>query len=158
MKQGMEVDKCAVHGVYRHTGSRCPKCAETQGYQMYAVEIGESLETSKVKEVIMVVAESIAQARNIVHHGLGEPLIFYVVEVDSSKKLTAKELMKALTARRKKRFMEELTRLSKAYGVYIRGCGCCGSPELTAEEPKTPHGDLRWNSCIKEYMYDSKGS
>ena len=28
-------------------------------------------------------------------------------------------------------FLEELTELSRRRGVYIEGCGCCGSPRLT---------------------------
>lgn len=30
-------------------------------------------------------------------------------------------------------FLEELTALSKKYGFYIGGCGCCGSPSLFDE-------------------------
>lgn len=29
-----------------------------------------------------------------------------------------------------KEFLEELTNLTKKYGIVIEGCGCCGSPLL----------------------------
>lgn len=50
-------------------------------------------------------------------------------------------------------FVKELTELSKKYGVYISGCGCCGSPFLTDKAPDYPDGDLYWNNETKEYEY-----
>ena len=32
-----------------------------------------------------------------------------------------------------KGFLEELTIISAKYGIYIDGCGCCGSPYLVGE-------------------------
>lgn len=31
-------------------------------------------------------------------------------------------------------FLSELSALSRKHGVYIRGCGCCGSPSLTMDD------------------------
>lgn len=52
---------------------------------------------------------------------------------------------------KKKEFLEELTALTKKYGIYIDGCGCCGSPYLTEGEPTWTNGDLAWDAEKKEY-------
>lgn len=33
-----------------------------------------------------------------------------------------------------KEFLEELTSLTKKYGIVVEGCGCCGSPFLYKKE------------------------
>ena len=39
---------------------------------------------------------------------------------------------------REKEFLKKLTALTQKYGIYIWGCGCCGSPAL-ADSTET-HG------------------
>ena len=49
-------------------------------------------------------------------------------------------------------FLKELTELTKKYGIYINGCGCCGSPYLTEDEPEYVDGDLQWDKESQEYI------
>lgn len=45
------------------------------------------------------------------------------------------------------KFKEELTALTKKYGIVIWGCGCCGSPSLMDLEDGMEADsicDLRW--------------
>lgn len=42
-------------------------------------------------------------------------------------------------------FVAKLNELSKEYGIWISGCGCCGSPNA---------GKL-WGDEIEEYKYDT---
>ena len=47
----------------------------------------------------------------------------------------------------KQLFLQELTELSQKYGFYIEGCGCCGSPSLSATPSKQHMGqDLFWRN------------
>lgn len=56
---------------------------------------------------------------------------------------------------KRKLFLQELTELSKKYDTYINGCGCCGSPYLTNQEPKFNNdGELYWDKESKEYNYE----
>jgi hypothetical protein len=41
-------------------------------------------------------------------------------------------MTKAEIEDRKEAFVKELTNLSRKHGIYIGGCGCCGSPSLDA--------------------------
>lgn len=52
-------------------------------------------------------------------------------------------------------FVKELTELSKKYGVYISGCGCCDSPYLTNEKQWCTEGELQWNNETDEYVWKS---
>lgn len=36
-------------------------------------------------------------------------------------------------AEREALFLKELSKLSRKYGVVVQGCGCCGSPYLSAK-------------------------
>lgn len=36
----------------------------------------------------------------------------------------------SITAEDKRRFLHDLTKLSKKHGISIYACGCCGSPDL----------------------------
>ena len=51
-------------------------------------------------------------------------------------------------------FLVELSSLSKDYGIYIGGCGCCESPYLL-ENPDEERGDLYWDKKRKRYWHDS---
>jgi len=44
-----------------------------------------------------------------------------------------------------KDFLAELTVLSNKYGIKIEGCGCCGSPALTAIKPEMMNGSYKIN-------------
>ena len=41
-------------------------------------------------------------------------------------------------------FLNELTGLSQKYGLYIKGCGCCGSPWILDEECQKTYDDLTY--------------
>lgn len=53
--------------------------------------------------------------------------------------MASEEVPKALDPRERVRaFLDELTQLSRRYGLVVGGCGCCGSPnlmDLDNEEP-----------------------
>lgn len=40
---------------------------------------------------------------------------------------------------RQEKFIAELTKLTKKYGIAIGGCGCCGSPWVTPTNIKDGH-------------------
>jgi hypothetical protein len=42
-------------------------------------------------------------------------------------------------------FLQELTKLSQKYNIYIGGCGCCGSPFLMDKTPETTASELIWD-------------
>lgn len=51
-------------------------------------------------------------------------------------------------------FLVELSVLSKKHGIYISGCGCCGSPFLTDDDNYDGEGEiLAENLRIKEGNY-----
>jgi hypothetical protein len=53
-------------------------------------------------------------------------------------------------------FLKELSQLTNKYGIYINGCGCCGSPYLTDKEPEFEgDGELKWDIEKKEYTWKS---
>jgi hypothetical protein len=53
-------------------------------------------------------------------------------------------------------FLKELSQLTNKYGIYINGCGCCGSPYLTDEEPEFEgDGELKWDIEKREYTWES---
>ena len=58
------------------------------------------------------------------------------------------------------KFLKELSELSKKHGIFITGCGCCGSPTLIEfeldeiEDDDLQNGDLKWNNFIEEYEYE----
>lgn len=41
-------------------------------------------------------------------------------------------------------FLHELTGLSQKYGLYIKGCGCCGSPWILDEKGQKTYDDLTY--------------
>ncbi|MBX5436754.1 MAG: hypothetical protein IRZ33_06000 [Alicyclobacillaceae bacterium] len=41
-------------------------------------------------------------------------------------------------------FLDELSELTKRYGLIIGGCGCCGSPYVYGDDAGGDH--LQWNS------------
>ena len=51
-------------------------------------------------------------------------------------------------------FLQELTKLSKKYKIYINGCGCCGSPYLTEKEPEviSPASEIGWDKEKQKYV------
>ena len=54
-----------------------------------------------------------------------------------------------------KEFLKELTELSKKYGIFIGGCGCCGSPFLYADEGGINYKDLDFQEKENRYtVYD----
>lgn len=46
-------------------------------------------------------------------------------------------------------FLAELTELSARHGIYIRGCGCCGSPRLTDKDQL-----VAWGGKIMPYKVE----
>lgn len=52
-------------------------------------------------------------------------------------------------------FLKELTKLSKEHGVFIAGCGCCGSPFLIEDDVSEigdlEEGNINWDSFSEEY-------
>jgi hypothetical protein len=59
-----------------------------------------------------------------------------------------------------KKFLEELSSLSLKYNIYIKGCGCCGSPYLKElkegikNDGQWDDGDLKWNNTFECYTHD----
>lgn len=59
------------------------------------------------------------------------------------------------------KFLKELSELSQKYGIYISGCGCCGSPfleELDENEvakyfDNDDSRELKWFNPLKCYIY-----
>ena len=41
-------------------------------------------------------------------------------------------------------FLHELTGLSQKYDIYIKGCGCCGSPWIEDHKGKKVYDDLTY--------------
>lgn len=54
-------------------------------------------------------------------------------------------------------FLRELSRLSRKYGVFIRGCGCCGSPEAYDEENGVGVYELTFDRRAGQYKYTVTG-
>lgn len=54
-------------------------------------------------------------------------------------------------------FLRELTALSLKYGLWIWGCGCCGSPCLVDKTDDTVmfDGDLFWDKRTESYKNPS---
>lgn len=57
------------------------------------------------------------------------------------------------------KFLKELTSLSEKYGVYIGGCGCCGSPYVYSDQYKI-HDIIGESLCyekdLKKYTIENK--
>ena len=54
------------------------------------------------------------------------------------------------------KFLEELTELTKKYGIQVNGCGCCGSPYLETLKGSANIGeDLHWDVEEERYTIDS---
>ncbi len=54
-----------------------------------------------------------------------------VMEWNNEKReIKLQERGAGVNAYRLRAFLQELTALSDKYGIYIEGCGCCGSPWL----------------------------
>jgi len=52
-------------------------------------------------------------------------------------------------------FLNELTELTKKYGLAIGGCGCCGSPWLdNLENDEVSYDNLCWNYDDKTYKLE----
>ena len=55
------------------------------------------------------------------------------------------------------KFLEELTELTKKYGIQINGCGCCGSPYLeTLDDSAFIGDDLDWDVEEEKYVINSR--
>lgn len=53
------------------------------------------------------------------------------------------------------KFLEELSALTKKYGIEIGGCGCCGSPYLVDLNEGNKIGtDLCYNTFEEAYTVD----
>lgn len=52
---------------------------------------------------------------------------------------------------KKEAFLNELNELSKKYGLFIGGCGCCGSPFVVDEKGEEAFEELGWNYEKQEY-------
>jgi len=46
-----------------------------------------------------------------------------------------------------KEFLDELTKLSQKYGIYVSACGCCNSPWLLEYDPEKKY----WNDELMDY-------
>lgn len=56
---------------------------------------------------------------------------------------------------RYKAFLKELTALSQKYDIYIKGCGCCGSPYLIDGRTKEKYyDDLTYDKDTGYYVRD----
>lgn len=62
--------------------------------------------------------------------------------------------MVEIDAVKRKKFLKELTALTRAYGIGIGGCGCCGSPWLTAKQSRT--GTYECNDKDERLAYVEK--
>lgn len=50
-----------------------------------------------------------------------------------------------------KGFLRDLSRLSRRYGMYIGGCGCCGSPYLARKNGDVVSKELSWKTESGKY-------
>lgn len=55
---------------------------------------------------------------------------------------------------RLKAFLKELTALSQKYDIYIKGCGCCGSPYLIDDRIDEKYDDLTYEDDTGYYIRD----
>lgn len=54
------------------------------------------------------------------------------------------------------RFLKELSGISKKYGIYVDGCGCCGSPYLSTSYESIYDGrNLHWDEEKDTYVYEA---
>jgi hypothetical protein len=54
------------------------------------------------------------------------------------------------------KFLKELSDTSKKYGIYVTGCGCCGSPYLSTSHESIYSGRaLHWDKKKETYVYKS---
>jgi len=51
-------------------------------------------------------------------------------------------------------FLAELSELSKKYGMYIQGCGCCGSPWVFDDKIKHDYDNLSYQDDENGYYVD----
>lgn len=57
-------------------------------------------------------------------------------------------------AYRLKCFLMELSELSRKYGIYVQGCGCCGSPWLYDDETEKNFDNLKYINDETGYLVD----
>jgi hypothetical protein len=55
-------------------------------------------------------------------------------------------LGRAIMDEKLEEFLNELSELTKKYGLYIYGCGCCGSPRIENEDDKVLLSCLQFNN------------
>jgi len=54
---------------------------------------------------------------------------------------------------RRNQFKEEYEKICLKYGIYIWGCGCCGSPDLEyREDDENLVDNDRFLSVVREYV------
>jgi hypothetical protein len=55
-------------------------------------------------------------------------------------------------------FLNDLTRLSIKYNLYIGGCGCCGSPFISEDsESNYLYDNLEYDYELKKYKVEDYG-